>query len=140
MIVIADRVRFLREQKKFSQGEIENRTGLLRCYISRVENGHTIPSVETVEKLARALDLSLYQFLYDGEEPPPRTIPNRPKSDANLWGSTGKDGRFLRKLREYLSRMTQEDRDLLLHFAIMIANKKKHVNGDLAASDSARVR
>jgi transcriptional regulator with XRE-family HTH domain len=52
-MIIGDRLRVLREQKKFSQGEIERRTGLLRCYISRVENGHTVPAVETLEKFAR---------------------------------------------------------------------------------------
>jgi transcriptional regulator with XRE-family HTH domain len=53
-VVIGDRLRALREEKKFSQGEVEKRTGLLRCYISRVENGHTVPAVETLEKFARA--------------------------------------------------------------------------------------
>ena len=48
-MIIGDRLRVLREQKRFSQGEIEKRTGLLRCYISRVENGHTVPAVETLE-------------------------------------------------------------------------------------------
>ncbi len=53
-MVIADRLRSLREEKKLSQGDIEKRTGLLRCYISRVENGHTVPAIETLEKMARA--------------------------------------------------------------------------------------
>src|SRR6202022_1743359 len=69
-VVISDRLRELREQKKLSQGDIEKRTGLLRCYISRVENGHTVPAIETLEKLARALEVPLYQLFYDGEEPP----------------------------------------------------------------------
>ncbi len=61
----------MREEKKLSQGDIEKRTGLLRCYISRVENGHTVPAIETLEKLARALEVPLF---YDGEEPP--KLPN----------------------------------------------------------------
>ena len=69
-MIIGDRLRILREQKEFSQGEIEKRTGLLRCYISRVENGHTVPAVETLEKFARALEVPLYQLFYDGEKPP----------------------------------------------------------------------
>jgi len=52
-MVISDRLRALREEKKLSQGDIEKRTGLLRCYISRVENGHTVPAIETLEKMAR---------------------------------------------------------------------------------------
>jgi len=55
-MIIGDRLRALREVKKFSQGDIEKRTGLLRCYISRVENGHTVPAIETLEKMARALE------------------------------------------------------------------------------------
>jgi transcriptional regulator with XRE-family HTH domain len=69
-MVICDRLRALREEKKLSQGDIEKRTGLLRCYISRVENGHTVPTVETLEKMARALDVPLYRLFYDGEAPP----------------------------------------------------------------------
>jgi transcriptional regulator with XRE-family HTH domain len=50
------------KRKKLSQGDIEERSGLLRCYISRVENGHTVPSIETLEKLARAMEVPLYQI------------------------------------------------------------------------------
>ncbi len=69
-MIIGDRLREMREEKKLSQGDIEKRTGLLRCYISRVENGHTVPAIETLEKLARALECPLYQLFYEGEEPP----------------------------------------------------------------------
>jgi len=66
-VLIAERLRELREDKNLSQGDVEKRTGLLRCYISRVENGHTVPSIETLEKLARALEVPLYQLSYDGK-------------------------------------------------------------------------
>jgi transcriptional regulator with XRE-family HTH domain len=68
-MIIGERLRFLRENKNLTQGDIEKRTGLLRCYISRVENGQTVPALETLEKLARALEMPLYEFLYDGDEP-----------------------------------------------------------------------
>ena len=58
-MVIADRLRALREDKKLSQGDIEKRTGLLRCYISRVENGHTVPAIETLEKMAPAMEIPM---------------------------------------------------------------------------------
>jgi transcriptional regulator with XRE-family HTH domain len=67
-MVISDRLRQLREEKKLSQGDIEERTGLLRSYVFRVENGHTVPEIETLDKLARALEVPLYQLFYDGEE------------------------------------------------------------------------
>ncbi len=69
-MVVGERLRAVREKKNLSQGDVENRTGLLRCYISRVENGHTVPSVETLEKLARALEIPLYQLFYEGKKPP----------------------------------------------------------------------
>ena len=61
---IAGRLRRLREAKSLSQGEIEKRTGLLRCYISRVANGHTVPAIETLEKICRALEVPMYQVFY----------------------------------------------------------------------------
>jgi transcriptional regulator with XRE-family HTH domain len=83
-MVISDRLRQLREEKKLSQGDIEKRTGLLRCYISRVENGHTVPAIETLEKLARALEVPVYQLFYDGEEPPkvPNLLKGKPSDDV----------------------------------------------------------
>jgi len=89
-MIIGDRLRVMREEKKLSQGDIEKRTGLLRCYISRVENGHTVPPSKRWKKLARALEVPLYQLFYDGEEPP--QLPNLPKrksSDDIAWGSAG---------------------------------------------------
>jgi transcriptional regulator with XRE-family HTH domain len=64
---IGPRLRELREGKHLTQGDIENKTGLLRCYISRVEKGHTIPNVETLEKFARALKIPLYRLFTDRE-------------------------------------------------------------------------
>jgi len=61
-LIIGDRLRALREEKKLSQGDIEKRTGLLRCYISRVENGHTVPAIETLEKMARAFEVPMYEL------------------------------------------------------------------------------
>ena len=76
---------------------------MLRCYISRVENGHTVPTIETLEKLARAFEVPMYQLFYEGEEPP--KLPNlvkRKSSDEIAWGSVGKDARYLGKLRRLL--------------------------------------
>jgi transcriptional regulator with XRE-family HTH domain len=117
-MIIGDRLRALREDKKFSQGDIEKRTGLLRCYISRVENGHTVPAIETLEKMARALEVPLYQLFYDGEEPP--VLPNLPKrksADEIVWGSAGKEARLLAKFRRLMGRIEEGDRRLLLYMA-----------------------
>ena len=125
-MVICDRLRALREEKKLSQGDIEKRTGLLRCYISRVENGHTVPTVETLEKMARALEVPLYRLFYDGETPPKlENLPKRKTADEIAWGSSGKDARFLTNFRRLLGRIEEKDRKLLLAFAQKLASKAK---------------
>jgi transcriptional regulator with XRE-family HTH domain len=124
-MIIGDRLRVLREQKKFSQGEVEKRTGLLRCYISRVENGHTVPAVETLEKFARALEVPLYQLFYDGDEPPKLpNLPRRKAAGALVWGDSGKDARLLTKFRQLLSKADDDDRRLLLFMAKKMAKAK----------------
>ena len=124
-MIIGDRLRELREEKNLSQGEIENRTGLLRCYISRVENGHTVPAFETIEKFARALEVPLYQLFYDGEAPPalPNIIKRKTTGDL-VWGSSGKEARLLEKFRRLLSRTNEGDRKLLLFMAQKMARGK----------------
>ena len=121
-MIIGDRLRELREEKKLSQGDIEKRTGLLRCYISRVENGYTVPAIETLEKMARALEVPLYQLFYEGDEPP--KLPNllkRKTADDIVWGSSGKQAAYLHKLRKCLSKAGEADRKLLLSFAQKLA-------------------
>ena len=123
-MIIGDRLRVMREEKKLSQGDIEKRTGLLRCYIPRVENGHTVPAIETLEKLARALEVPLYQLFYDGEEPP--VLPNLLKhksADKDAWGSFGKDARYLNKLRRLLGKSNEESRKLILHMTQKMARR-----------------
>jgi transcriptional regulator with XRE-family HTH domain len=124
-MVIGDRLRVLRRQKDLSQGDIEERTGLLRCYISRVENGHTVPAIETLEKFARALETPLYQLLYDGEGPPSSSRESNGSSLDGEWGSAGKASRYLNKLRELLARMNDDDRELLMSFVCNVT-KLKH--------------
>jgi transcriptional regulator with XRE-family HTH domain len=125
-MVIGDRLRMLRETKKYSQGEIEKRTGLLRCYISRVENGHTVPAIETLEKFARALEVPMYELFYDGEEPP--NLPNLPKRKTGediAWGSSGKDGRLLDQFRRLLSKTGEKDLKILLFMAQKMASSHR---------------
>ena len=122
-MIIGDRLRELREQKKLSQGDIEKRTGLLRCYTSRVECGHTVPAVETLEKYARALEVPMYQLFYEGEQPPKLVEYSTAKAEDIEWGSTGEQARLLEKFRKMLSHMEEGDRNLLLYAAQKLARK-----------------
>jgi transcriptional regulator with XRE-family HTH domain len=103
-----------------SQGDIEKRTGLLRCYISRVENGHTVPSVDTLEKMARALEVPMYRLFtedVDAKKPNIRLQPV-PSRAVNI-----KDDRELRTFAKLLSRMNDKNRGLLLHMTSKMANR-----------------
>ena len=76
-MVIGEKLKTLRTQKNMSQGDVEKRTGLLRCYISRVENGHTVPSVDTLEKMAQALEVPMYRLFTDEDHIKKPNMPRR---------------------------------------------------------------
>jgi transcriptional regulator with XRE-family HTH domain len=119
-MVIGEKLRTLREQKNLSQGDIEKRTGLLRCYISRVENGHTVPSVDTLEKMAGALEAPIYRLFTDEEhikkpKIPAEIIPRR--------ATNSKQERVVRAFAKLFARMDQKSRVLLFHMASKLANR-----------------
>jgi transcriptional regulator with XRE-family HTH domain len=123
--MIGERLRTLRKDRNLSQGDIEERTGLQRCYVSRVENGHTIPSLETLQKMALALEVPLYKFFYGGDEPPQAPpLPIVKKKAAEEWGFSGKWGQFVGRLRSLLGKMEENDRQLLLLMAYKMARKR----------------
>ncbi len=97
-------IRDYRLEKGLSQGDIEKRTGLLRCYLSRVENGHTIPSLDTLTKIAQALELPMAQFFSENGSTPEPAAPK--VSDDEL--------RFLTQIRRYSANLNDSDRKLLL--------------------------
>jgi transcriptional regulator with XRE-family HTH domain len=121
--MIGERLKALREHKNLSQGDIERRTNLLRSYISRIENGHTTPSIETLEKFARALQIPMYQFFYDGGKKPPFI---KLADTGYGWGSLGKDAGAFSRFRRLLRRIEGDDLKLLLLMAQQLSQKKKH--------------
>src|SRR5260370_34358594 len=124
-MILGDRLRELRQQKKLSQRDIEKRTGLLCCYASQVENGHIVPAVETLEKFFRALEVPMYQLSYDGEEPPKLpSLPERKTANGKEWGSSGKEARLLKTFLRLFSRMEEGDLGILLFMAQKMARRK----------------
>jgi transcriptional regulator with XRE-family HTH domain len=119
-MVIGDKLKALREQKKLSQGDIEKRTGLLRCYVSRVENGHTVPSVDTLEKMAQALEIPMYRLFTDDEHV---KAPNIPAEIVPRRAVNSKQDGELRAFAKLLARMSDERRGLLFHVASKMANR-----------------
>jgi transcriptional regulator with XRE-family HTH domain len=103
---IGETIRNYRLQKGMSQGDIEKRTGLLRCYLSRVENGHTVPSLDTLAKIASAMDLALSQFFADSG--------HSNGSSKGLPQLSDDEVRFLSQIRRYSSGLNESDRKLVL--------------------------
>jgi transcriptional regulator with XRE-family HTH domain len=124
-MVIGIRLKKLREDRSLSQGDIEKRTGLLRCYISRVENGHTVPSLETLERLAAALEIPLHQLFYEGDGEP--ALPNLSKRQSTeelvLDAEQEKELRFFEKVKRLLTKIDEKDRQLLLYMAQKLASR-----------------
>jgi len=115
-INIGETIRNYRLQKGMSQGDIEKRTGLLRCYLSRVENGHTIPSLDTLSKIAGAMEIALSQFFSEsGHSNGSKGLPQL--SDDEV--------RFLSQVRRYASNLNDSDRKLVLAMVKKMAANSK---------------
>jgi transcriptional regulator with XRE-family HTH domain len=124
-MIIGDRLRRLRGQKKLSQADIEKRSGLLRAYLSRVENGHTIPTIETLEKWAKALEVPMYQLFYEGDRPPePSTLRVWKPADETPWGNSGDDAIFLKKLHRLLRKIEEPNRKIIYQMAGKMARRR----------------
>src|SRR5271154_5206709 len=107
-MVIGDRLKAIREKKSLTQGDIEKRTGLLRCYLSRVENNHTVPSLDTLEKIARALEMPLYQVFFEGRgKPKEMKMAGEPRLSR-------RHAQLASELREIFGRIKDEDKKLLI--------------------------
>jgi len=126
-MLIGARLRQLREQKGLTQADIEEKTGLMTCYISRVENGHKVPSIATLERFAWALGIPLHQLFCEGDKGP-----SAPSSsvDAALSGLAVEPRRmspedaFILKLNGLLDRIAERDRDVLLVVARKMATRQ----------------
>jgi transcriptional regulator with XRE-family HTH domain len=120
-MIVGERLRTLREEKGLTQGDIEKRTGLARTHISRLENDHTIPAIETLEKLAHALEIPLYVIFYEGGASPKPALPRRPKQP----GESRKNARFVARLGRTLARIGERHRQLLMHLAGRMAHRRR---------------
>jgi|SRR5690242_12314941 len=119
-MIVGERIRALREEKKLSRGDLQERTGLQRTYIWRVENGYTVPAIETLEKFARGLEVPIYRFFYEGKGRPPLVAVTE---SGNLWGAMGDDKKLLKKFRQVLAEIDEEERSLLYYLAEEMARR-----------------
>lgn len=127
---IGQRLRNLREARNLSQGDIEKRTGLMPCYISVVENSHTIPTIETLEKFARALEVPIYKLFYEGSESP-RKLAHAGIAEP-LWGTNSNEWADLRALATAITHMSERDRTVLLALAKRVAKRRRRSKSNSA--------
>jgi len=124
-MLIGPRLRELREQRNLSQGDITEAIGLPRSYISRIENGHAVPSVETLQRLATALDVPLYRIFYS-EDGSPNVGLRRQSWDelAEDRGPSGDQARFLIEMRALAKNLGRSQRIFLLNLARRLATRR----------------
>ena len=124
-MTIGERLRALRKEKKLLQKDIAKKTGLLRCNVGRLEIGRAVPTIETLEKMTRALEIPMYQLFYVRKGLP--RLPNlrkRKSAKDNLWGNSGKDAYMLAEFCRLFGRMKDSDLRLVFFMAQKMARRK----------------
>jgi transcriptional regulator with XRE-family HTH domain len=120
VMLVGERLKAVRESKNLSQGHIEQRTGLLRCYVSRVENMHTVPSIDTLEKWAKALDISMAELFSETGKAPKPLVVFKGKNGHRL---SSKETKMAERVNDLIGRMRTRDQNLLLNMARQLARR-----------------
>jgi transcriptional regulator with XRE-family HTH domain len=119
------RLRALSKEKKLSQRDIARKTGLLRGNMWRLELGCQVPTIETLEKIARALEIPMYQHFDDDEKTPKlQNLPKRKSSKDIEWGNSSKDANLIAMFCRLFARMKERDLGLVLFMAQKMARRK----------------
>jgi transcriptional regulator with XRE-family HTH domain len=124
-VIIGERLRALRMGKKLLQKDVAKKTGLLRGNMPRLEIGRAVPTIRTLEKMTRALEIPMYQLFYVRKGPP--RLPNLRKRKSpkdNLWGNSGKDAYMLAEFCRLFGRMKESDLRLVFFMAQKMARRK----------------
>ena len=62
---LGEKIKQLRGERGFSQGFLEQRSGVSAKLLSKYENGRIVPTAETLKKIAEALDISADYLIFD---------------------------------------------------------------------------
>ena len=135
-MVIGLRLRQLRKEKNLTQRDIEESTGLTRCYVSRVEHGSTVPSLETLHRFAAGLDVPLYR-IFHASESASGAIPVLPSLEelAGESGPLASEARLLLEMKDLIGRMDESARVLLLDLARRLAGRAHSGHGHGASAE-----
>jgi len=66
-VQVAHAVRDLRHVRNLSQRQLATRMGVPRTYISKIENGKAMPTLSSLDRLARALQVDISTLLRDAK-------------------------------------------------------------------------
>jgi transcriptional regulator with XRE-family HTH domain len=111
--LIGARILEFRKQRGLSQDDVQRATGFSHAYISNVERGQTLPSLESIERFADALQVPLSELFRSGEAGS-KTRTTDPASDPSD---------LLALLRAHVGTMTAKQREILLALALRLAEK-----------------
>ena len=74
---IGPRIKELCEKQKISNYRLSQMTGVTQTVLSRIIKGENVPTIQTIEKICAALNISLAQFFAKDENPPDLTAEQR---------------------------------------------------------------
>ena len=60
---LGDNIRRIRLAKEMTQGDLCRKLGVDRGYMSNVESGKKNPTLSTIERIAKALDVSIEELM-----------------------------------------------------------------------------
>jgi transcriptional regulator with XRE-family HTH domain len=125
-VIIGDRLRTFRKGKNLTQKDVAQKTGLLRCNVGRLENGKAVPTITTLEKIVRALEIPMSHLFYDYEKSSTKysSLPKLKSTKGKVWGSSGKDARMLAQFCQLFSCMSASDMRLILFLAEEMSRRK----------------
>jgi len=70
---IGPRIKELCDKQQITKYRLSQMTGVTQTVLSRIMKGENVPTIQTVEKICAALNISLAQFFAKDENPPDLT-------------------------------------------------------------------
>ena len=108
-IQVASAVRDLRRVRNLSQRQLATRMNVPRTYISKIENGKAMPTLSSLDRLARALQVDISALLRDA--------PTRHKDETAVLMTDP----FLAEIAKYTAHLTMTQKSIFLNHVREIA-------------------
>ena len=110
---VATAVRDLRHVRNLSQRQLAGRMGVPRTYISKIENGKAMPTLNSLDRLARALDVDISALLRDA--------PTRHSNETAMLMNDP----FLAEIAQYTSQLDSLQRSIFLNHVRELAQGRR---------------